>query len=122
MKPKTRSASLTPHAAATNPKIKSTASNKKPATTDNKTTTMTFKLHEDQKATVREALEKAKHESGTTVDTVALEAIALDYLGSGSKLKAIPTLKELMEIKSAEEVLQIFSEVFPNVSLEATLP
>lgn len=87
-----------------------------------KTTTMTFKLHEDQKQTVREALDKAKHESGTEFDAVALEQIALDFLGGESKLKKIPTLKELMQGKSAEEVLEAFGEVFPDVTLEATLP
>lgn len=86
-----------------------------------KTTTMTFKLHEDQKDTVNEALEKAKHETGTDVATAALEFIALDYLG-GSKLKHQPTLKELMEGKTAVEVLTIFGEVFPEVEIEATLP
>lgn len=84
------------------------------------TTTMTFKLHEDQKTTVRDALDKAKHESATDVDSVALEYIAMDYLGS-SKLKAVTTLKELMEGKSVEEVLQVFEEVFPTVVLQAAV-
>lgn len=87
-----------------------------------KTTTMTFKLHEDQKQTVREALDKAKHETGTEFDAVALEQMALDFLGGTSKLKAVPTLKELMAGKSAEEVLQVFGEVFPDVELTAELP
>jgi len=86
------------------------------------TTTMTFKLHADQKATVREALDKAKHESGTEFDSVALEAMALDFLGGESKLKTMPSLAELMKGKSAEEVLEAFGEVFPDVVLEATLP
>ena len=86
------------------------------------TTTMTFKVHSDQKATIREALDKAKHESGTEFDSVALEAIALDFLGGESKLKTQPTLKELMAGKSAEEVLEAFGEAFPDVTLEATLP
>lgn len=86
------------------------------------TTTMTFKLHTDQKVTIREALDKAKHETGTEFDAVALEAMALDFLGGESKLKTLPTLKELMTGKSAEEVLEAFSEVFPDVSMEVTLP
>jgi hypothetical protein len=84
-------------------------------------TTMTFKLHPDQKETIKSALDKAKHETGTEVDTVALEHIALDFL-AGTKLKNVPTLKELMSTKSAEEVLEVFGEVFPDVTLEATLP
>lgn len=92
-----------------------------PAATESpKTTTMTFKLHEDQKATIREALDKCKHETGTEVDTVALENICLDYLGGTSKLKV--SLEELMKGKSAEEVLNVFSEVFPDVEISAVLP
>ena len=86
------------------------------------TTTMTFKVHQDQKDTIREALDKAKHESGTEFDSVALEAIAMDFLGGESKLKSIPTLVELMTGKSIEEVLEAVSNVFPDVTLEATLP
>lgn len=85
-------------------------------------TTMTFKLHTDQKETVREALDKAKHEVGTEFDAVALESIALNFLGGESKLQSVPTLAELMKGKSAEEVLGIFGEVFPDVELSATLP
>lgn len=87
-----------------------------------KTTTMTFKLHEDQKQTVREALDKCKHETGTEVDSVALEHICIDFLGGESKLKAIPSLAEMMKGKSAEEVLTVFGEVFPDVEIQATLP
>lgn len=83
------------------------------------TVTMTFKLHADQKATVREALDKCKHETNTEHDTVALEHIALDFLGGESVLKKMPTLKELMEKSSLEEVLELFGEVFPTVLLSA---
>lgn len=92
------------------------------ADTSKKTTTLTFKLQEDQKTTIREALDKCKHETGTEFDAVALEAIALDYMGGESKLKKIPTLVELMTGKSPEEVLEAFGEVFPDVGIEATLP
>lgn len=87
-----------------------------------KTTTKTFKLHADQKETVEAALDKCKHETGTDVDSVALEHICLDYLGGDSVIKKLPTLKELMQGKSVEEVLEVFGEVFPEVELEATLP
>lgn len=86
-----------------------------------KVTSMTFKLHEDQKATVREALDLCKHQTGTEFDNVALEHICLEFLGGESKLAKIPSLKELMVGKSAEEVLTIFGEVFPEVELEATI-
>src|SRR5262249_17323621 len=46
-------------------------------------TSKTFQLHEDQKEVVNAALEKIKDETGTTVDTVALEYLAQSYLGAG---------------------------------------
>lgn len=87
-----------------------------------KTTTMTFKLHADQKETIRTALDKVKHETGTEFDSVALEQLCLDFLAGDSKLKKIPTLAEMMANSSEEEVLTIFGEVYPDVQLEATLP
>lgn len=99
-----------------------TAEGKETTAEAKKTTTITFKLHQDQKETVREALDKAKHESGTDVDSVALENICLNFLGGESKLAKQPTLAELMTGKSAEEVLGVFSEIFPNVTMEVTLP
>lgn len=81
-----------------------------------KVTTMTFKLHEDQKTTIREALEKAKHESGTEFDAVALEMICIDYL-SGSKLKQVPTLKEALSGKTIEDVVEVLSECFPDLDM-----
>lgn len=90
--------------------------------TESKTSTMTFKVHEDQRVTIEEALAKAKHETGTEHNAVALEAICIDFLGSTSKLKAIPSLKELMAGRTVEEVLEIFGEVFPDVSMDVTLP
>lgn len=83
------------------------------------TTTMTFKLHTDQKTTIREALDKARHETGTEFDAVALEAIALDFLGGESKIKAMPSLLEIMSKKSPEEVLEAFGEAFPTILLSA---
>jgi len=84
-----------------------------------KTMTVTFKVHADQKETIKAALAKAKHESGTDVDTVALEHICLDFLG-GTKVGQ--SLAELMKGKTAEEVLGVFGEVFPDVEIEATIP
>lgn len=87
-----------------------------------KTTTMTFKVHTDQKTTIREALVKCKHETGTDVDSVALEHICLDFLGGDHKLAKVPSLVEFMKSKSVEEVLEAFGQVFPDVEIEATLP
>jgi hypothetical protein len=45
--------------------------------------TKTFKLHEDQKQLVDDALAKMKEESGTESDAVALEYIIQNYMGAG---------------------------------------
>ena len=47
-------------------------------------TERTFKLHKDQKQVVDDALALAKQKSGTTVDTVALEYISQEFLGTTS--------------------------------------
>lgn len=86
-----------------------------------KITTMTFKLHEDQKATIREGLTKAKETMKTDVDAVALEHVMLDFLAGDKKLKKQPTLEALMKAKSAEEVLETFGKVFPDVAITATV-
>jgi hypothetical protein len=46
-------------------------------------TSKTFQLHEDQKEIVEAALNKIKEESGTAVDSVALEYMAQNHLGAG---------------------------------------
>lgn len=87
------------------------------AAADKTTTTMTFKVHTDQKATIREALDKAKHQSGTDVDTVALENMCIDFLGG--KVKTGASLLELMKAKDISEVLEALNEAFPLVSIAA---
>jgi hypothetical protein len=42
-----------------------------------------FKLHQDQKELLDNALDKIKSESGTEVDAVALEYLCQNYLGAG---------------------------------------
>jgi hypothetical protein len=81
-------------------------------------TTMTFKLHKDQKESVEEALQKAKHASGTEVNGAALEYICLDYLGSAPK---VVNLTELMKTKALEDVLQSLQEAFPTLVMQASL-
>jgi hypothetical protein len=82
------------------------------------TSTKTFKLHKDQRETVDEALKKAKHAGGTDHDSVALEMICIDYLGGTPK---VANLKEIMESKSMEEVLQAMQEAFPTLVMQAAV-
>lgn len=82
------------------------------------TTTMTFKVHADQKETVEEALTKAKHASGTEVNGAALEYICLDYLGSAPK---VIDMTAVMKSKALEDVLQSLQEAFPTLVMQASL-
>lgn len=66
--------------------------------------TKTFKMHEDQKVTIEAAIEKAKEQSGTQVDTAALEFVCLDYLGGQSvaqKLKQMGLTAALSALEAA---------------------
>lgn len=88
---------------------------------ESQTSTMTFKVHKDQRATIAAAIEKAMGETGTTVSTVALEYIALDFLGGSTKVAA-PSLVDQMKGKSIQEVLDALQTVFPDVDLTVTVP
>lgn len=94
-----------------------------PASTSD-VTSMTFKLHADQKEIVDMALDKAKEEGSTDVASVALEYICQDYLSGGDKPAAEEgaevvemTLAELMRNKTPAEVMDAFSEVWPEADV-----
>jgi hypothetical protein len=81
-------------------------------------TTMTFKLHKDQKETVEAALEKAQKQSGTEVKSAALEYIAIDFLGGTQK---VVNLTEVMKTKALEDVLASLQEAFPTLVMQASV-
>lgn len=82
--------------------------------------TLTLKVHPDQKETIQTALDKAMSEFGTEYPAVAMDHICTGYLtGALGKAKKAKTFKEQMEAMSAEDVLAIFEVVFPNVNLSA---
>ena len=99
-----------------------------PEETPSTITTMTFKVHADQKETILEAVETAKGAAETEFDAVALEMICLDYLagstGTGKKTKKgkTPSLKDVIKSHSIEDVLNMVEKVFPDVEISATLP
>lgn len=89
-----------------------------------KVTTMTFKVHEDQKEIIKAAVDKGKEEAETEFDAVALEAICLTYINSGSPKKAgkQKSLKALMKDSGNwEEVLETFGEIWPEVDITVTV-
>ncbi len=85
-------------------------------------TNKTFKLHADQKETVEAALEKAKKEGNTTVDTVALDYLCLAYLNQKGKGKVVITpaqLKAELAKLGPESALTMVSDLFPELPIEA---
>lgn len=84
--------------------------------------TITFKVHPDQKETIKQAIEQALEESDTEFKGVALEAICLNYLAGGStKVPKSLSLSGTMEKYTVEQVLDAFEVVFPEVPLTAEL-
>lgn len=80
--------------------------------------TITFKVHPDQKESINQAVEHAMEEAETEFKGVALEAICMNYLAGGSTKKTpTPSLTSLMEGKDALEVLEAFEVVFPDVNI-----
>lgn len=119
---------------------------------DSIVSTLTFKVHEDQKETVNAAIEKAMKATGTDSKTVAMEHIALDYLAGNvkkadkkdAKADTPPALTvedvvQKFEIEDifralrklggdaynqaiAEAVLGSYDAVWPEVSLDVEYP
>lgn len=85
--------------------------------TTNKVTTLSIKLHSDQKEIVFRAISRMKEDSGTEYDSVALEQICLAYLASEN---GGPQLESLMQSVGPERVLDLFEKCFPTVDLEIT--
>lgn len=88
-----------------------------------KVSSMVFKVHEDQKETIREALDKQKEISGTEVDTVALEQICLAFL-EGSLGKAKPAKVTEAKVKAylggmeSEAAATMLIGIFPELGEE----
>jgi hypothetical protein len=98
--------------------------------------TMTFKVHEDQKDVIRKALDKIKKATKTEFDTVALHNMSAAYLGNAITVEVVeaeakeakePTKKDklaslttLMTELGHKEVLGVFEKVFPKIDLEVT--
>ncbi len=95
-------------------------------------TTMTFKLHGDQKAVIRAALEKAKEIGDTQYDTVALEYIATQFLATPSVQPAAQpaavvqveghSMLEVFKQAGYMAVLEAFEAAFPDIELSVEIP
>ncbi len=95
-----------------------------PETEASKTSSMTFKVHEDQKMTIRDAIDKSKADNNTEYDAVALEFICMQYLEGtlGAKKSAKKqSLPELLGDHTPEQILEVFSELYPDIDIEVAL-
>lgn len=124
-------------------KAKNRGSNASESESDPDVTIVKFKVHADQKDVIRQGLDKAKSESNTEYDSVALTNVMSGYL-SGSvgasegeaapaakpyaemskkeqkahKAKVIETLKDL----GLDDALECLGEAYPDATIEATVP
>jgi len=84
---------------------------------------LAFTVHADQKETIKSALEKAKEETATEFDTVALENICIGYLGGSVSVEK--SLKQILSEAGYKAVLDTFGEIWPDIGIvidEKTLP
>ncbi len=85
--------------------------------------TVTFRVHPDQKETINEAVDQAMEDSDTEFKGVALEAICMNWLAGGST-KAAPkplSLQGTMEKYSYEQVLEAFEAIWPEIAVTVEL-
>lgn len=81
--------------------------------TSDDVTIVKFKLKPDALETVQTALAKAKGETGTEFDNVALENLCSAYL-AGSIGGGNMSIEAMMKGAGYEKVLEVFSELFPR--------
>lgn len=92
--------------------------------------TLTFKAHADQEETIETALDLAMSKTGTTVRTVALEYICLQYNGAGGESVTFPTAKQyiaqLKQKNGGDDTATllallgdgVFEEFFPSLTMK----
>jgi hypothetical protein len=81
-------------------------------------TTLTFKLHEDQKEVVKTAIEKAKEEFETDFDNVALERLCTGYLGGTVDIETKNVnVEDSLKQLGYEKALDMFAELWPDINI-----
>jgi hypothetical protein len=85
------------------------------------TTTLTVKVHEDQKTTILQAIDKAKAEGNTEYPGVALEGICMNYLSGGNVTAKPKSLKDVLAAHSPEDCLDAMEKAHPEFQITASL-
>jgi hypothetical protein len=96
--------------------------------------TLTFKVHADQKEVIQSAIEKAKEELNTEVNTVALENICIAYMGGAVVVQPVQAvahelvvapdegnLPDYFQAVGYEKVLEAWEKAFPDMDLTLTV-
>lgn len=73
------------------------------------TTTMTFKVHEEQRKTIELAIDKAKQDGQTDVASVAIEYICADYIAGNAK----PVWQRLKDM-GIDDAVKALDKAFPD--------
>lgn len=93
-------------------------------------TTMTFKLHPDQRDVVEQALDTAKNNHGTDVGTVALQKICETYLTDDAPAQMLEapaaSMEEFLTAATFKEIgyeklFELIGEAFPELDVEVTV-
>jgi hypothetical protein len=93
------------------------------ATAKSDVTIWSVKLHPDQREQWLHALDKAKAEAATQFDAVAMDALAIGYLGGAIQLPLQKfDGKQWMQTAGLEAVLAAFDEAFPTVTITVEVP
>ena len=92
-----------------------------PALEVTKVSTITFKVHPDQKEIIKEAISKKKEEVGTKFDAVALEHMAIDIVeGKLGKPKAAKVTKsnvvKYLKDLGAEAAGELIVDLYPELA------
>jgi hypothetical protein len=81
-------------------------------------TTMSFKVHQDQKISIDSAIAKAKEAAGTDVGTVALDFICIEYLGGQSLAQRIATVGPSQAGKAVAQAFAANEEMLTSFMVE----
>ncbi|QIG76864.1 putative ribonuclease E/G family protein [Rhizobium phage RHph_Y1_11] len=90
---------------------------------ENAITTMQFKVHGDQRENIEAALEKAKKDANTDVNTVALEYICIAFNSNAvasKPQKAVPLSAQLASL-DLQEAAQMLLDAFPQFKINITV-
>ena len=98
--------------------------NEVPESAGTEVSTLSFKLHKDQRENIEVAIAKAKLEAETEYAAVALDAICMNYNSGATVVKDAPPkpLSDQLSGYSPEEVLEAFELNWPEIDVVVKMP